>query len=168
MAACCFRVQFHAQLCRPRLQQLVKAKGRAHPGGHLHWGGLKAFADGSLGSRTALMKEPYADDAPTRGIRLTPYSELEELVQAADAADLQVCCHPDLSFVHTDMHPLNMQEVQIVNAVSMLSRFIGCVDRQSVTLLAAQASPSYKFGNRAAVMHSSTKQQLVTRTNLRE
>ncbi len=57
------------------------------------------------------MKEPYADDATTRGIRLTPYSELEELVQAADAADLQVCCHPDLSFVHTDMHPLNMQEV---------------------------------------------------------
>ncbi|DBA97126.1 hypothetical protein WJX77_007862 [Trebouxia sp. C0004] len=77
----------------PRLQQLVKAKGRAHPGGHLHWGGLKAFADGSLGSRTALMREPYADDPTTRGIRLTPYSELEQLVLAADAAELQIAIH---------------------------------------------------------------------------
>ena len=57
----------------------------------MHWGGLKAFADGSLGSRTALMHEPYADDPSTQGIRLTPYSELEQLVQAADAAGLQVC-----------------------------------------------------------------------------
>lgn len=76
--------------CRPRLKQLVTSKGRAHPGGHLHWGGLKAFADGSLGSRTALMKEPYADDPSTCGIRLTPYSQLEQLVKAADANDLQV------------------------------------------------------------------------------
>ncbi len=37
------------------------------------------------------MKERYANDPATRGIRLTPYSDLEELVQAADAADLQVC-----------------------------------------------------------------------------
>ena len=68
----------------------MKAKGRAHPGGHLHWGGLKAFADGSLGSRTALMKEPYADDPTTSGIRLTRYPQLAALVQEADAAGLQV------------------------------------------------------------------------------
>ena len=86
-----FQISVLCSACRPRLQQLVKVRDRAHPGGRLHWGGLKAFADGSLGSRTALMKEPYADDITTRGIRLTPYSELEELVRAADAADLQVC-----------------------------------------------------------------------------
>ncbi len=86
-----FQISVSCSACRPRLQQLVKVRGRAHPGGRLHWGGLKAFADGSLGSRTALMKEPYADDIITRGIRLTPYSELEELVRAADAVDLQVC-----------------------------------------------------------------------------
>lgn len=77
--------------CRPRLAQLVQAQDRAHPDGHLHWGGLKAFADGSLGSRTALMKEPYCDDPETSGIMLTPYSELAGLVQQADAAALQVC-----------------------------------------------------------------------------
>lgn len=77
--------------CRPRLAQLAKAQGRAHPNGHLYWGGLKAFADGSLGSRTALMKEPYSDDPHTSGIRLTPYPDLAALVQEADAAALQVC-----------------------------------------------------------------------------
>ena len=76
---------------------MVQTKGRAHPGGHLHWGGLKAFADGSLGSRTALMKEPYADDHTTHGIRLTPYSQLAALVQEADAAGLQVTYHASLS-----------------------------------------------------------------------
>lgn len=77
----------------PRLAQLVQAQGRAHPDGHLHWGGLKAFADGSLGSRTALMKEPYCDDPHTSGIRLTPYAELAGLVQQADAAALQIAIH---------------------------------------------------------------------------
>lgn len=77
-------------LRRPRLQALVKKHGTAHPGGRLYWGGLKDFADGSLGSRTALMQEPYADDTATRGIRLSPYAELQELVQQADATGLQV------------------------------------------------------------------------------
>lgn len=85
------RLNQHYKTCRPRLEQLVKARGRGHPGGHLHWGGLKAFADGSLGSHTALMKEPYTDDPSTNGIRLKPYLELEQLVQTADATGLQVC-----------------------------------------------------------------------------
>lgn len=79
-------------LCRPKLQGLVKAKGRAHPGGRLFWGGLKDFADGSLGSRTALMQEPYADDPDTKGIRLSPYADLQELVKQTDATGLQVRC----------------------------------------------------------------------------
>lgn len=36
------------------------------------------------------MKEPYADDPTTHGIRLTPYPDLAALVQEADAAALQV------------------------------------------------------------------------------
>ncbi|PNH07380.1 hypothetical protein TSOC_006160 [Tetrabaena socialis] len=48
----------------PRLQAWVAARGRAHPGGRLFWGGLKEFLDGSLGSHTALMWRPYADAQP--------------------------------------------------------------------------------------------------------
>ncbi|EFJ44615.1 hypothetical protein VOLCADRAFT_94988 [Volvox carteri f. nagariensis] len=44
-----------------RLSSWVAVHGRAHPGGRLFWGGLKEFADGSLGSRTALMWKPYSD-----------------------------------------------------------------------------------------------------------
>lgn len=62
---------------------------------YLHIGGLKGFADGSLGSRTALMFQPYAD-APTSGI---PSAELANRVQMfhniqnADAAGLQIAIH---------------------------------------------------------------------------
>ena len=56
------------------------------------------------------MKEPYADDPTTHGIRLTPYPDLAALVQEADAAALQVrfyvslletavlCCYVVASF----------------------------------------------------------------------
>lgn len=75
---------------RRKLHQLVQQRGRAHPGGRLHWGGLKDFADGSLGSRTALMHQPYADDPMSNGVRLTPRETLQEMVTAADLTGLQV------------------------------------------------------------------------------
>ncbi len=79
----------------------------------LHWGGLKAFADGSLGSRTALMWEPYTDHnthstpaiasadtgaseasgPPEYGTRMMSLSEIESLMQGADAAGLSVAIH---------------------------------------------------------------------------
>ncbi|TMA21154.1 MAG: amidohydrolase [Deltaproteobacteria bacterium] len=59
----------------------------------LRRGLLKAYADGTLGSRTAWMLEPYADDSRTRGIRRIPVPELEALVLAADRAGLQVAVH---------------------------------------------------------------------------
>jgi len=59
----------------------------------LRRGLLKAYADGTLGSRTAWMLEPYADDGRTRGIRRIPVAELDALVLAADRAGLQVAVH---------------------------------------------------------------------------
>lgn len=75
--------------CRELLESLVKTQ-KAHAGGFLFRGGLKDFADGSLGSRTALMQEPYADNNSTKGIRLSPYNTLQRLVHHADATGLQV------------------------------------------------------------------------------
>lgn len=46
--------------CRERMAQRVQQLGAKHPGDRLRWGGVKEFADGSLGSYTALMHEPYA------------------------------------------------------------------------------------------------------------
>lgn len=69
---------------------MVAKLGVAHQGGRLFWGGVKAFSDGSLGSRTALMHQPYTDDTSSSGMRATPLPELRSLVQKADAAGLQV------------------------------------------------------------------------------
>jgi predicted amidohydrolase YtcJ len=54
---------------------------------------LKAYADGTLGSRTAWMLEPFADDPSTRGIRRIAPEEMDALVLAADRAGLQVAVH---------------------------------------------------------------------------
>ena len=54
---------------------------------------LKGYADGTLGSRTAWMLEPYSDDRSTRGIQRVPAAEMDALVLAADRAGLQVAVH---------------------------------------------------------------------------
>jgi predicted amidohydrolase YtcJ len=59
----------------------------------LRLGMVKGYVDGTLGSRTAYMLEPFSDDPGNRGIaRYTP-ARLDSLVAAADAAGLQVILH---------------------------------------------------------------------------
>jgi predicted amidohydrolase YtcJ len=62
----------------------------------LRIGGLKGFADGSLGSTTALFFEPYNDAPNTRGLlfdQMLPDGIMLERVEAADKAGLQVMIH---------------------------------------------------------------------------
>jgi predicted amidohydrolase YtcJ len=59
----------------------------------LRTGLVKAYADGTLGSRTAYMLEPYSDNPSTRGIRRIAPAEMDALVLAADRAGLQVAVH---------------------------------------------------------------------------
>lgn len=59
----------------------------------LRLGMLKGYADGTLGSRTAYMLEPFADDTTTRGLPQYSDAELDSLVVAADASGLQVIIH---------------------------------------------------------------------------
>ena len=62
----------------------------------LRVGGVKGYADGSLGSSTALFFEPYDDDPGNRGVfaaEAIPLSRMEERVAGADAAGLQVEIH---------------------------------------------------------------------------
>ncbi|HZM14583.1 MAG TPA: amidohydrolase [Candidatus Krumholzibacteria bacterium] len=55
--------------------------------------GIKVFVDGSLGARTAFLREPYTDDAATRGAALYTPDVLAALVEDADAAGLQLMIH---------------------------------------------------------------------------
>ncbi len=56
-------------------------------------GALKVIADGSLGARTAFLREPYADDPGNRGRLLYSERELRELALKAHEAGLQLAIH---------------------------------------------------------------------------
>jgi hypothetical protein len=62
----------------------------------LHIGGLKGFADGSLGSTTALFFQPYLDAPDTSGIPSAELAQPDQMfqnIEQADAAGLQVAVH---------------------------------------------------------------------------
>jgi hypothetical protein len=59
----------------------------------LRIGGVKGFVDGSLGSSTARMWEPYENQGRNRGVYVTPVETLRNWIDGADAAGLPVCVH---------------------------------------------------------------------------
>ena len=59
----------------------------------LRVGGIKLFADGSMGSGTAAFFEPYADEPTTKGLLLQTPEALEKAIFDADAAGFQVIVH---------------------------------------------------------------------------
>jgi predicted amidohydrolase YtcJ len=81
----------------PAWERLARTGVRAHFGSEmLRVGGLKGFADGSLGSTTALFYEPYRDDPSTNGIagdEMYPEGVMLKRVTDADRAGLQILIH---------------------------------------------------------------------------
>ncbi len=59
----------------------------------LRVGCLKGYADGSLGSTTAWLFEPYLDDPKSTGLAGEDIPKTQELVMAADKAGLQINIH---------------------------------------------------------------------------
>ncbi|MES2178079.1 MAG: amidohydrolase family protein [Gemmatimonadota bacterium] len=74
-----------------RLRDTVAARGRGDE--WLHIGGLKGFVDGSLGSHTAAMLEPFSDAPSDRGFFVNTEQHLYEWTSGADKAGLQVIVH---------------------------------------------------------------------------
>jgi predicted amidohydrolase YtcJ len=74
-----------------RLRDTVAARGRGDE--WLRIGGLKGFADGSLGSHTALMLAPFTDAPQDTGLRVTSEEDLYRWTSGADRAGLQVIVH---------------------------------------------------------------------------
>jgi hypothetical protein len=60
--------------------------------GRLHLGGVKLYADGSIGARTAALREPYAD-RPDAGRLLYTDAELLRLFEQCRAHELPVAVH---------------------------------------------------------------------------
>lgn len=74
-----------------RLRDHVEAHGRGDD--WLRVGGLKAFADGSLGSHTASMLEPFTDAPDDSGLEVTSPEDMEAWTRGADRAGLHVIVH---------------------------------------------------------------------------
>ena len=56
-------------------------------------GSLKLFLDGSLGARTAALREPYSDDPNEYGIITASEEEIDEMVGKAFDHNMQVAAH---------------------------------------------------------------------------
>ncbi|HMC57194.1 MAG TPA: amidohydrolase [Gemmatimonadaceae bacterium] len=74
-----------------RLRDTVATRGRGDE--WLHIGGLKGFMDGSLGSHTARMFEPFTDAPNDLGLWVTPPDSIYAWARGADAAGLHVIIH---------------------------------------------------------------------------
>lgn len=61
--------------------------------GRLQVRAIKIYADGALGSRGALLKEPYSDDPLNYGLRLISDSTLKKYATKAYEKGYQVCTH---------------------------------------------------------------------------
>jgi len=69
---------------------------RAWGSSYLRLGAVKGFADGSIGSRTAALFEPYSDEPDNRGLlsaEMHPPEAMRERLIRADAAGLQLRVH---------------------------------------------------------------------------
>lgn len=69
---------------------------RAFGSSFLRIGGLKGYADGSLGSTTAYFFEPFTDDPGNHGLlsdEMHPVEDMLKRMQGADRAGLQLCIH---------------------------------------------------------------------------
>jgi predicted amidohydrolase YtcJ len=74
-----------------RLRDRVAATGRGD--GWLRIGALKGFVDGSLGSHTAAMLEPFSDAPGDTGLLVNAPDDLYRWVSGADRAGLHVMVH---------------------------------------------------------------------------
>lgn len=85
------RVLFHPPVAS--LPALIRRRTRSGAGaGHLTAGGIKLFLDGSLGSRTAWMLEPY-EGSSDRGMPTTDESEARDAMRLAAGAGIACTVH---------------------------------------------------------------------------
>jgi len=90
-------VRIYEQCLLPEMDMLSKFLASGYRTGQgnefFKIGPLKLLGDGSLGARTAYLREPYSDDPNTRGIPVFTQQELDDLVLTAHNAEMQVAIH---------------------------------------------------------------------------
>jgi predicted amidohydrolase YtcJ len=90
------QIRLYEQVNLPKMEWLQDFldKGYHHmKSGKLRMGPLKLLADGSLGGRTAYMRDDYADEPGNRGVRNFDQDTLDALVHLADSHGMDVAIH---------------------------------------------------------------------------
>ncbi len=87
------KLPMHVLLYHDELPNFAIRSGAGLNGGHIAYAGLKLFADGSLGARTAALNEPYSDKSDEYGRLLYPDEKLMEKLRAAQKRRIQVQIH---------------------------------------------------------------------------
>ncbi|KAL2478216.1 Amidohydrolase family [Forsythia ovata] len=75
-----------------RLYELINEAGRKLSQ-WIYLGGMKSFADGSLGSNSALFYEPYVDEVQNYGLQVADLDDLYNMTVSSDKSGLQVAVH---------------------------------------------------------------------------
>lgn len=90
------QVKIHQQVNLPKKELLMDFIQKGYVGkkiGQMTFGPLKLLADGSLGGRTAYMREPYSDELSNKGIQVFSDSELFDLIYLSDSHQMDVAIH---------------------------------------------------------------------------
>jgi predicted amidohydrolase YtcJ len=78
----------------PFLEPMIAIGARTGTGDDwIKYGALKLSLDGTLGSRTAAMLEPYSDDPGNHGVYRITQEELDPIIERAHAHHIQVALH---------------------------------------------------------------------------
>ena len=81
-------------IAKDNLEDAIRAGLRTGFGSDkLKIGGIKLFADGALGSRTALMFEPYENEPDNFGLETLTLEELKDLVKRSSQAEISAVIH---------------------------------------------------------------------------
>jgi predicted amidohydrolase YtcJ len=87
-------LRVHANVAKDKLADAARLGIESGFGDDRLWiGHLKLFADGSMGSRTALMFEPFEGEPDNRGVVVTPADEVWQLAGQAGAAGIPLAIH---------------------------------------------------------------------------
>ena len=86
-------LSLYSLLITPDIDGLDGLRNSVLNAGPHRLGGVKLFADGTFGSSTAYMLEPFSDNPQKRGMLMHPPDELYRRMAAAHNAGWQVCIH---------------------------------------------------------------------------
>ncbi|HYE80748.1 MAG TPA: amidohydrolase [Clostridia bacterium] len=89
------RIYEEVQVTKPEeLERFLNAGiGAGYGDDYFRTGNIKLFLDGSLGAGTAGLREAYSDDPENRGVFVHTQVKIDELVEIAHKAGMQIACH---------------------------------------------------------------------------